>query len=245
MVSARHWQPAPSPVLAPAPEPVFFHNDIEFVEIPAGTFMIGSPQTEKGRFNDEGPVHLVRVPAFCMSRFPITNEQYGKSVPPEQARCPVTNVSWHEARAFCERLFGRLPTEAEWEYACRAGSTTRFYSGDAEEDLARVGWYVRNSEHPFHPVGEKGHNIFGLYDMHGNVWEWCEDDWHNDYEDAPADGSAWVKNPRGGARVLRGGSWVSNARCCRSAYRNMSQPEYRSGSSGFRVVLLSSSPRTL
>jgi formylglycine-generating enzyme required for sulfatase activity len=244
MVSARHWQPVLPSVLTPMPEPAIARADIEFVDIPAGTFMMGSPETEKGHFNDEGPVHTVRVPAFRMSRYQITNAQYHQSVPPDQAHRPVTNVSWHEAKAFCERIGCRLPTEAEWEYACRAGTTTRYYTGDEEKDLDWAGWYENNSGDRIHPVGQKEPNAFGLFDMHGNVCEWCEDDWHENYKGAPTDGSAWTDNPRGVIQVLRGGSWYSDARLCRSAYRLWLAPVFRFVNLGFRVVLLSSSPRT-
>jgi len=213
---------------------------IKFVKIPAGTFLMGSPASEVGRFPEEGLVHRVHVPAFRMSAYPITEAQFGRA----KSSLPVTRVSWHDARAFCERIDGRLPTEAEWEYACRAGTTTRFYAGGNEADLDRAGWYDANSGGRVHPVGQKKPNVFGLYDMHGNVWEWCEDDWHGNYKCAPTDGNAWIDNPRGGARAVRGGSWFFDPPYCRSACRLGFDPDYRNDGIGFRVVVDSSSPRT-
>jgi len=111
----------------------------------------------------------------------------------------------------------------------------RFYSGDLEEDLDRVGWYAKNSDHQIHPVAEKEPNAFGLYDMHGNGWEWVEDDWHDDYEGAPDDGRVWFNEPRGALRVIRGGSWYSSASNCRSANRINDSPDRRSNI-GFRLA---------
>jgi formylglycine-generating enzyme required for sulfatase activity len=231
----------------------------ELVLVPGGRFRMGSPDSEVGRYDSEGPVHEVQVGQFYMGRYTVTNEEYGLFLAanpgePEpaywadrkwnQKRQPVVGVSWHEAKKFAEWVGGRLPSEAEWEYACRAGTSTRFYSGDKDEDLDRVGWYDKNSGGRTHSVGEKEPNAFGLYDMHGNVWEWCEDDGHENYQGAPTDGKAWIDNPRGGARVLRGGSWFFFARHCRSAFRLRYVPEARDFNFGFRVVRLSSSPRT-
>jgi formylglycine-generating enzyme required for sulfatase activity len=152
------------------------------------------------------------------------------------------NVSWEDARRYCEWLSERsdlpvrLPTGAEWECACRAGSTTEYWSGDEEAHLAKVGWYDGNSDFSTHPVGEKPANHFGLFDMHGNVWEWCEDWWHDSYEGAPVDGSAWVE---GGTplRVLRGGSWYYSAGICRSASRYGGHPSFRLDDLGFRPAM--------
>jgi formylglycine-generating enzyme required for sulfatase activity len=129
-----------------------------------------------------------------------------------------------------------LPSEAEWEYACRAGTNTRFYAGDTEKDLEQVGWYINNSGDQLHPVGEKEPNVFGLYDMHGNVLEWVEDDWHDNYKEAPDDGRAWIDEPRGAYRVIRGGSWYDDARRCRSAGRIIDSPDYRDFIVGFRLA---------
>ena len=129
----------------------------------------------------------------------------------------------------------RLPTEAEWEYACRAGTNTRFYTGDNEKDLDQVGWYYKNSGEQLHPVGEKEPNASGLYDMHGNVWEWVEDDWHDNSKGAPEDGLAWIDKSRGAGRVFRGGSWSGRARACRSAVRNYFSPGDRRSFSAFAL----------
>jgi formylglycine-generating enzyme required for sulfatase activity len=145
-----------------------------------------------------------------------------------QPRQAVVGVSWNDAKRYAEWAGLRLPTEAEWEYACRAGTGTRFYTGDKEEDLDKAGWYHKNSGGQLHPVGEKVPNTFGLYDMHGNVWEWVEDDWHSNYDNAPNDGRAWVNKPRGARRVIRGGSWYYFARYCRS-------PDNRLYFLGFRL----------
>ncbi|MCP4042949.1 MAG: formylglycine-generating enzyme family protein, partial [Gammaproteobacteria bacterium] len=152
---------------------------------------------------------------------------------PEQ---PVVGVSWDEAKKYAEWAGLRLPTEAEWAYACRAGTTTRYYLGDEEGDLERAGWYTVNSSRQSHPVGEKAMNGFGLYDMHGNAREWVEDDWHGDYNGAPDDGTAWISGPRGSRRVIRGGGWSNDARYCRSACRISLEPGIR-GILGFRLSM--------
>ena len=144
-------------------------------------------------------------------------------------------VSWEDARAYARWAGLRLPTEAEWEYACRAGTTTRFYTGDEGKDLDRAGWYDGNSGGRLHPVGEKAADAFGLYDMHGKVWEWVADDWYDAYTGAPTNGSAWVNSPRGTHREIRGGVWGGVAGDCRSAARNDRGPGVRSLILGFRL----------
>jgi formylglycine-generating enzyme required for sulfatase activity len=233
----------------------------ELVRIPGGEFIMGSPTWEEGILalpregilEIEVPQHTVTVPEFYMGRYPVTNEEYGRylsensgAVVPEQwgnrgynhPRQPVVYVSWDDAQQYARWAGLRLPSEAQWEYACRAGTQTRFYSGNAEADLSRVGWYSDNSNGKHHPVGEKHPNNFGLYDMHGNVDEWVEDDWHNDYEGAPNDGSAWFDEPRGAYRVIRGGGFGSPAGICRSASRTWYEPGARRDNLGFRLVLL-------
>jgi formylglycine-generating enzyme required for sulfatase activity len=153
-----------------------------------------------------------------------------------QPRQPVVGVSWDDAQRYAEWAELRLPTEAEWEHAYRAGTRTRFYTVDKDKDLERAGWFDDNSGDKLHPIGEKEPNSFGLYDMHGNVWEWVEDDWHDNYKEAPHDGRAWVNDPRGVYRLLRSGCWSFNARNCRSADRNDVTPVYRYFNVGFRLV---------
>jgi formylglycine-generating enzyme required for sulfatase activity len=160
---------------------------------------------------------------------------------------PVENVSWNDAQAFCEKLSQitgktyRLPTEAEWEYACRAGTTTRYYFGDNDNQLGNYAWYSENSNNTTHPVGQKKPNAWGLYDMSGNVWEWCEDDWHDSYAGAPDDGSAWLDNDnRSQSRKrLRGGSWGNSPDLCRSALRDRNFPGIHYDRIGFRVACVS------
>jgi len=137
----------------------------------------------------------------------------------------------------------RLPSEAEWEFAARAGTRTRYWSGDAETDLAHVGWYAGNSSSKTHPVGQTPPNAWGLHDVHGNVWEWCEDDWHDRYVGAPSDGSAWVDGPRGSGRVIRGGSWYVTASNARVANRSRNAPFQRRGYLGFRLARSAGNPR--
>ena len=145
---------------------------------------------------------------------------------------PVVYVSWEDAKAYADWLGMRLPTEAEWEYACRAGSEAEYYFGDNESKVAEYAWYHANSGGNAHPVGEKKPNAWRLYDMHGNVWEWCQD-WYDAYASSPA---ADPKGPSsGGSRVLRGGSWFYYAGLCRSAYRGGRWPSYRDDNTGFRL----------
>ncbi|WP_306459799.1 formylglycine-generating enzyme family protein [Dolichospermum heterosporum] len=249
----------------------FFTEDLgnnitlEMVEIPAGSFMMGSPASEKGRSQDESPQHQVNVPAFAMGKFAVTQEQYQQVMGENPAEFkggnrPVEQVSWNDAVEFCNKLNQisqktgrkyRLPSEAEWEYACRAGTNTPFHFGKTiTSDLAN---YNGSTVYAFEPegkyrqetteVGSFPPNSFGLYDMHGNVWEWCQDDWHDDYTNTPNNGIAWTSQS-GNAKVLRGGSWNNIPGSCRSAYRNYDNRDLRNGSIGFRVVCFSAA-RTL
>ncbi|MCP5007025.1 MAG: SUMF1/EgtB/PvdO family nonheme iron enzyme [Planctomycetes bacterium] len=224
----------------------------ELVKIPGGTFMMGSHEGEKWRFDDEGPRHKVTVPEFYMGYYPVTNRQYGIFLAentdvkepgywaesrynhPDQ---PVVGVSWYDAKRYAEWAGLRLPSESEWEYACRAETETLYYLGDDEKDLESAGWYTKNSEGQLHKVGEKSPNKYGLYDMHGNVREWCEDDWHGSYNGALYNGRPWIDEPRGSYRVIRGGGWSYNARYCRSSNRYDFDPSRDNYGLGFRLVL--------
>ncbi|NLX14579.1 MAG: formylglycine-generating enzyme family protein [Phycisphaerales bacterium] len=223
--------------------------EIELVLIPAGEFLMGSPDTEPHRNADEGPQHRVRIPQpFYMGKYEVTQAQWQAVMRKNPAtfkgddRRPVENVSWDDCQKFCRWLSAklgqtiRLPTEAEWEYACRAGSPAPYHYGDSVSDLDAYAWYRQNSEGATHPVGRKKPNAFGLYDLHGNVWEWCADVWHDNYQGAPADGSAWIKGGNSAGRILRGGAWDYGPRDCRAAYRNGSAAGCRKCGSGLRLV---------
>ena len=226
-------------------------NDVtmEFVLIPAGSFNMGSPSSEKDRYDREGPVRRVQITrSFYMSRYEVTQEQY-KSVTGENPssiigkNLPVEHVTWSKAVAFCRRLGSgfRLPTEAEWEYACRAGTDTRFYYGDDLDysELREYAWYEGNSGGKIQAVGQLQPNSFGLYDMHGNVYEWCQDWYDGSYPNVPSIDP--IGPSTGRWRVLRGGSDSLPGKRCRSANRDRGElynhPFAHGYGSGFRVVL--------
>ncbi|WP_414543856.1 SUMF1/EgtB/PvdO family nonheme iron enzyme [Nostoc sp. CCY0012] len=228
---------------------------LEMVQIPGGTFTMGSPEGEAKRQDNESPERQVTVPGFFMGKYAVTQAQYQAIMGKNPAtfkgdRRPVETVSWDEAVEFCEKLNQktgktyRLPSEAEWEYACRAGTTTPFYFGETiTTDLVNYnGKYpyasAPNSEYRKQTtdVGKFPPNSFGLYDMHGNIWEWCQDVYHNNYEGAPTDGSAWIGGSSNKTRLLRGGSWDSGAWNCRSAVRYGYEHAPENGNVGFRVV---------
>jgi len=201
---------------------------MKLVLIPAGKFVMGSPKGERGRHANEGPQHEVTMSKpFYMGVYEVTQEQYAQVLGMNPrwfkgAKNPVETVSWFDAAEFCEKLSQktgktvRLPKEAQWEYACRAGSKTRFCFGDDDGDLDGYAWYASNSASKTHPVGGKKPNAFGLYDMHGNVWEWCSDryvSYANADKRAPARPDCWTHC------VLRGGSWFHDLKFCRSASR--------------------------
>jgi formylglycine-generating enzyme required for sulfatase activity len=231
---------------------------LEMVYIPGGTFMMGSPATRKDKYNWENPQHQVTVSAFFAGKYPITQAQwqvvmeYNRSYFRGDKR-PVEMVSWDEAGEFCRKLSEktgksyRLLSEAEWEYACRARTSTPFYFGDAiTPDLVNYyGDYVfyTGKYGPYRQqttdVGSFPPNAFGLYDMHGNVWEWCSDKWHDNYDGAPNDGSSWETGTYQ-CRVQRGASWKDTANRCRSVVRNSYEPGYCNSQMGFRVALVSS-----
>ncbi|MDZ8027189.1 MAG: bifunctional serine/threonine-protein kinase/formylglycine-generating enzyme family protein [Nostoc sp. DedQUE11] len=234
---------------------------LEMVSIPGGTFMMGSPPTEAGRRDDEAPQHQVTVPHFFMGKYEITQAQYQAIMGSNPsyfhsngANLPVENVSWNDAVEFCQKLSQktrrtyRLPSEAEWEYACRAGTTTPFYFGETiTTDLVNYNGNSTYASAPKSkyrqqttPVGSFPPNAFGLYDMHGNVYEWCQDYWHQNYQGAPTNGSAWLNTGLFSRlfydKLMRGGSWFVNPDDCRSANRNSFMHAYRYGNVGFRVV---------
>jgi len=212
-------------------EPLNDFSCLDMVEIPAGKFLMGSPPEEEGRYDDEGPQHEVTLKAFLMSRTPITQAQWravagfpkvNRDLDPDPSyfkgdNLPVEQVDWREAMEFCARLSQHsgknytLPSEAQWEYACRAGTTTRFSQGDTitTNEANFDGAYVPvDSDQEVYdyraettPVGMFAPNAWGLCDMHGNVWEWCLDDWHSNYEGAPTDGTAWMEGNRLGKSV--------------------------------------------
>jgi formylglycine-generating enzyme required for sulfatase activity len=231
---------------------------LEMAAIPGGTFMMGSPESEEGRYSDDSPQHRVTIPGFFIGKYQLTQKQYQAIMGRHSSRFkgdnrPVEEVSWNDAVKFCELLSQRtgkkytLPSEAQWEYACRAGTTTPFHFGETiTTDLANYNGNYTYGQEPkgvyrreTTEVGSFGvANNFGLYDMHGNVWEWCQDNWHSNYEGAPIDGSAWLgieKNTN--TRLLRGGSWYYNPGNCRSAYRHYTLfLAYYYLNIGFRVV---------
>ncbi|MDP8205289.1 MAG: formylglycine-generating enzyme family protein [Candidatus Electryonea clarkiae] len=227
-------------------------NSMKFVEIPSGSFLMGSPSNESGHGSAEGPQHRVQISSFKMMTTEVTQAPWEAVMGSNPSNfkgtnLPVEKVSWNDVQEFIKKLNRmdpgkeyRLPTEAEWEYACRAGTKTKYYSGSSDSDLGRVAWYNENSSKT-HPVGQKEPNRWGLYDMHGNVWEWCED-WYdsNYYSSSP---SSNPKGPGSGTfRVLRGGSWYFNPGRCPSADRSGAAPDFRNHDNGFRVVCSSSSP---
>jgi formylglycine-generating enzyme required for sulfatase activity len=223
---------------------------LDIVVIPGGTFKMGSREDEH-----EQPIHRVTVTPFWMGKFPVTQEQYEAVMGTNPsnfkgAKRPVEQVSLHDAVAFCQRLSEksgnqyRLPSEAEWEYACRAGTTTPFFFGATlTSDLAN---YKSTEIYAYEPkgkylgqttdVGTFSPNWFGLYDMHGNVSEWCADHWHRSYQGAPTDASAWLSGNDNNYGLLRGGSWVNSPRLCRSAYRRYFTLDDRNLLIGFRIV---------
>ncbi len=255
---------------------------LEMVRIPGGTFKMGSPADEAQRVDSESPQHQVTVPEFFMGKYAVTQAQYQAIMGENPSRFkgenrPVETVSWNQAVEFCKKLseqtgrIYRLPSEAEWEYACRAGTTTPFHFG--ETITTELVNYNGNYTYASAPKGEYRQqttdvesffpNLFGLYQMHGNILEWCLDTWHDNYQDAPSDGSAWIGSNKenrslnwkelerlyinldnnGNFPMLRGGSWFYGPRGCRSAFRLGDEPVNRDGDSGFRVVV--SGARTL
>ena len=249
---------APEPIVLNALEPIVLtlpnETKMEFMPIPAGKFVMGSPKNEAGRNKDENQVQVNITKAFYMGKTEVTQAQW-KSVMDNNPsyfkgdNLPVECVSWKDAMAFCRKLTERehsagrlprgwkytLPTEAQWEYACRAGTTTAYYTGDdSSGDLGRAGWCYENSGREIHPVGQKEPNAWGLYDMHGNVWEWCSDRYRLRLQGG--DDPAGAKS--GSERVFRGGDWRSFALSCRAAHRRYNVSDRSGEDLGFRVALV-------
>ena len=233
---------------------------MELIEIPAGSFWMGSSVTEKDRQGGEAQVSVTLTQSFELGKYEVTQGQWQSVMGTEPWKedcvkadkdCPATGVSWEDATEFCKKLTAterksgklktneeyRLPTEAEWEYACRAGTTTTFSFGDDERQLGEYAWFDGNADNTgedyAHKVGLKKPNPWGLHDMHGNVWEWCSD-W---YGIALSGGTDPIGPEEGSGRVLRGGSWRDSPGFCRSANRNLSGiPSSRNDFLGFRVA---------
>ena len=213
-----------------------------WVSIPAGSFEMGCLPGDADCDFDESPRHTVNISTFRMTEAEVTQAQYEAVTGETPSRfsgcpdCPVERVTWHEAKAFCEAIGGRLPSEAEWEFAARAGTTTRYYCGDDSACLDDIAWYGANSRYVTHPVAEKMANAFGLYDMLGNVWEWIEDCWHDDYNGAPSTGRVWTEGANCFYRVQRGGSWTSLDEYLRVSERNGYNPDSRNSWFGLRCA---------
>jgi formylglycine-generating enzyme required for sulfatase activity/serine/threonine protein kinase len=247
---------------------IFNSIGMKFVLVPAGEFWMGSPDSDQGAEADEKPQHKVQITRpFYLGVSEVTKGQYravtGES--PSYFRgsddLPVEMISWKDATAFCDKLSEReglkpyyrsragtgsvgasyrLPTEAEWEYACRAGSTAKFDFGDDEASLGECAWFAGNSDNKTHPVGQKRQNAFGLYDMHGNVWEWCSDWYEADYYKKTS-GADPLNLSQPAVRVIRGGGWSDDPRDCRSTNRSGVAPEVWDFNLGFRLARVSSS----
>jgi formylglycine-generating enzyme required for sulfatase activity len=235
------------------------------VQIPGGMFTMGAPDDEPGSKISELPQHQVTVAPFYLGKYPVTLDQWravmgarpyamniAESSFKKSGKQPAVRVSFDEVEEFCARLARktgrvfRLPSEAEWEYACRAGTSTAFAFGpritrDASiHDGEAIRLAVPDGTHAStRPVGSlRVANAFGLHDMHGQVWEWCKDWWHKDYQGAPTDGRAWISDGEARNRVLRGGSWYAAAESCRSASRTMGgEAGIRSRQIGFRLAM--------
>ena len=226
----------------------FINTVEEFILIQPGEFDMGSHASETGTYDDERPLHHVTISdAFYLGKYEVTQKQWYEVMGDNPSHfkgddLPVENVSWEDVQKFIKKLNKkenthkyRLPSEAEWEYAARAGTTTRYSFGDDDSKLGNYAWYYKNSGYETHLIGQRKPNPWGLYDMHGNVWEWVQDEWYGNYDGAPDDGSAWEDGVNAN-RVSRGGSCLLNARYCRSARRRPATQGYRDNYLGFRLL---------
>ena len=227
----------------------------DLLPVAGGTFDMGDEHNDL--HESSRPVHPVNVSDFYLGKFPVTqalwkvvmNGENPSGFPGDDR--PVERVSWEEVQGFMQQLneltkksrldghLYRLPTEAEWEYAARGGKYyLEGYKYAGSDRLKDVGWFNANSDGETKPVGLKYPNQLGIHEMSGNVWEWCDDDWHADYKGSPINGSAWVERPKRGAdRVFRGGGWDDRAQYCRVAGRGYGEPDGRNPGIGFRLVL--------
>ncbi len=247
------------PLQAQSPKEITNSIGMKLLLIPKGTFMMGSPESEEWRRPQESQHDVTLSKDYFLGAYEVTQSEYQQVMNKnpsfvqgakirDSSRHPVEQVSWNDAVEFCKRLSElpeekragrvyRLPTEAEWEYACRAGSKTAYSFGESSKALDDYAWYDGGSNRQTHPVGEKKPNAWGLFDMHGNVWEWCSD-WYGQYPNGAVSDPAGPKE--GSARVQRGGGWVGLAEVCRSAHRDGFVPSVRDADGGFRVALSSS-----
>lgn len=223
-----------------------FGLNMKLVKINGGTFQMGSDI-----HSNETPIHTVTLSAFYIGKYEITRAQwqavmgYDPSYFSDCDDCPVERVSWYDVKSFLQKLnqlSGRnytLPTEAQWEYTAGGGAIERtIWAGtDVESSLGSFAWYDGNSNSRTHSIGTKSPNALGIFDMSGNVFEWCEDDWHRYYSGAPGNGSAWVDSPRGAYRIYRGGYWLGEPASSRVAFRMCRPPDFIGGV-GFRVALI-------
>lgn len=246
------------------PEPISSAAPLEMVAISSGQFWMGASRSEVAAQGHEFPRHRVKLPSFFMSKHPITQAQWAavatlpkvkRDLDPEPAHFrgqqrPVESVSWLEAIEFCDRITqytGRpyqLPSEAQWEYACRAGTQTPFHTGDTI--TSQLADYIGTTTYQAEAagvyrqstlsVGQLSSNAFGLQEMHGNVWEWCADNWHRNYHGAPRDGKAWLEGRRSQMRTIRGGGWLNSPAKIRSASRSGYSEAGLNRTIGFRVT---------
>ena len=251
LIFAEHLQ-------AQTPKEITNSIGMKLMLVPKGTFMMGSPESEQRREGNETQHEVTISKDYYLGVYEVTQAEYQQVMNKnpsyfqgakirDSSRHPVEQVSWNDAVEFCKRLSElpeekragrvyRLPTEAEWEYACRAGSKMAYSFGESLKSLGDYAWFGGNSNDQTHPVGEKKPNAWGLYDMHGNVWEWCSD-WYDEYPKGTISDTTGPKE--GSGRVRRGGSWFGGAAFCRSAFRTWIIPSHRNYDLGFRVALSS------